>query len=195
MSFRQIFLGLNLGLCLAFQHTIAATEPLERTQKFVDAMIAVEPNNEKSYQKIDAFINYEQITSATIKPHRKYFNNQQAKKFKKLLRALIRKVSYPDSGAFYKESKYTYQKPKVTASKAVVIMDVLLIEEDLDLELGYYWNKDDKGEWKLVDLSFDEDSLVKDYQNQFGRILSKGSADDLIKKLEDKLSELNKNNK
>lgn len=194
MSFRKIFLGLSLVLCSAFQNAQATSEPLERTKGFVDAMIAVEANNEKSYQKIDAFINYERITSATIKPHQKYFNQQQAKKFKKLLRALIRKVSYPDSGAFYKGSKYTYRKPEVRDSQVIITMDVLLIEEDLDLELGYTWEKDNT-KWKLIDLSFDGDSLVKDYQNQFGRILTKGDANELINKLASKLAELEKDNK
>ncbi len=197
MSFRKIFLGLSLVLCIAFQNAQATSKPLERTKGFVDAMIAVEVNNEKSYQKIDAFINYEHITSATIKPHQKYFNPQQAKKFKKLLRALIRKVSYPDSGAFYKGSKYTYRKPEIRGSQVITVMDVLLVEEDLDLELGYTWEKANtkRKEWKLIDLSFDGDSLVKDYQNQFGRILTKGDANELINKLESKLAELAKENK
>ena len=43
---------------------------------------------------------------------------------------------------------------------------------------------------KLADLSFDGDSLVRDYQNQFSRIVTKDGAEGLLKKLDQRRATL-----
>lgn len=173
--------------------SLAAKTPLEQTQSFIAAMKSVKTQGDKSYPKIDAFINFDQLTSDTIKPHLKHFNKAQIKTFKPLLEELIRLIAYPQSGDFYSESTFTYQKPIINGDQAYVVMDVFFEKEDLEIELGYFWQMYD-GQWLLTDLNFDEDSLVKDYQNQFGRILSKESVDSLNEKLKNKLTEIKKDN-
>lgn len=172
----------------------ADLSPLETTKAFVASMKSVKTNGEKSYPKIDTFINFDHLTTETIKPHLKSFNEKQINTFKPLLQQLIRLVAYPQSGDFYTDSKYTYRKPKIDGDKAYVVMDVIFEKEDLEIELGYFWQKMNKN-WLLTDLSFDEDSLVKDYQNQFGRIIAKESVDSLNQKLQNKLTEIEKDNK
>jgi len=172
----------------------AGQSPLETTKAFVASMKSVKTDGVSSYPKIDAFINFDHLTTETIRPHLKSFNETQVNTFKPLLQQLIRLVAYPQSGDFYSDSKYTYRKPTVDGDKAYVVMDVIFEKEDLEIELGYFWQKKDDN-WLLTDLSFDEDSLVKDYQNQFGRIISKESVDSLNQKLQNKLTEIEKENK
>jgi len=171
----------------------AGLSPLETTKAFVASMKSVKTDGENSYPKIDTFINFDHLTTETIRPHLKSFNDKQINTFKPLLQQLIRLVAYPQSGDFYTDSKYTYRKPTVNGDNAYVIMDVIFEKEDLEIELGYFWKKTNNN-WQLTDLSFDEDSLVKDYQNQFGRIISKESVDSLNQKLQNKLTEIEKEN-
>ena len=171
----------------------AGLSPLETTKAFVASMKSVKTDGENSYPKIDTFINFDHLTTETIRPHLKSFNEKQIKTFKPLLQQLIRLVAYPQSGDFYTESQYTYRKPTVNGDNAYVIMDVIFEKEDLEIELGYFWQKTNNN-WLLTDLSFDEDSLVKDYQNQFGRIIAKESVDSLNQKLQNKLTEIEKEN-
>jgi len=172
----------------------AGLSPLETTKAFVESMKSVKTDGENSYPKIDTFINFDHLTTETIRPHLKSFNDKQIKTFKPLLQQLIRLVAYPQSGDFYTDSKYTYRKPTVNGDNAYVVMDVIFEKEDLEIELGYFWQKSNSN-WLLTDLSFDEDSLVKDYQNQFGRIISKESVDSLNQKLQNKLTEIEKENR
>lgn len=169
----------------------AAADPKQRTDEFVKAMIAAKPGNEKTYKHIDQYINYDAITSETIAPHLAKFSIAQAKEFKTNLTALIRLVAYPQSGTFYKEAKYKYAEPKMKGSKAIVVQATYLPSEDLDMEIEYQWEKFN-GNWMITDIGFDGDSMVKDYQNQFGRIISKDKVDGLIKRVNDKLKELKK---
>lgn len=172
----------------------ATNSPLEQTKAFVAAMKSVKTQGEASYPAIDKFIQYEQLTAETIKPHISAFSKTQSDSLKSSLKTLIRLISYPQSGDFYSDSIYTYQTPVIKKNTAYVGMDVFFEEEDLEMELGYFWQKFDS-EWRLVDLSFDEDSLVKDYQNQFGRLIAKDGVDNLIQKLQSKVTEIEKDNK
>ncbi|HFE37934.1 MAG TPA: hypothetical protein ENK06_05890, partial [Gammaproteobacteria bacterium] len=147
---------------------------------------------ELSYPTIDKFINYDQLTLETIKPHLNAFTAKQVTTFQTLLKKLIRLISYPQSGDFYHDAIYTYQTPVVKNNQAFVVMDVVFEEEDLEMTLEYHWQKNADNDWQLVDLSFDEDSLVKDYQNQFARIITKEGTSGLIKRLKDKVIEIEK---
>lgn len=169
----------------------AAADPKQRTDDFVKAMIAAKPGDEQSYKRIDQYINYDAITSETIAPHRTKFSDAQAKEFKSNLTTLIRLVAYPQSGTFYKEAKYKYGEPKIQGNKAIVVQATYLPSEDLDMEIQYQWEKFN-GNWMITDIGFDGDSMVKDYQNQFGRIISKDKVVGLLKKVNDKLAELKK---
>lgn len=192
--FSRIFVLIFFILYFIPSISVAFSNPLDQTKAFVAAMKSVKNQGEKSYPKIDEFINFDHITSETIQPHIKAFSQDQIDSFKPLLEKLIRMVAYPKSGDFYSDSTYHYQKPQLNGNSALVNMDVVFEKEDLEIELGYYWQKN-KNQWFLTDLSFDEDSLVKDYQNQFGRIINKEGVDYLIQRLKDKIIEIEKDKK
>ena len=170
---------------------ITTGDPMDSTKKLIDAVLKVKKGDEASYKRIDNYFNFDAITSNAIEPHKAKFNSSQAKKLKTDLTQLIRIVAYPQSGTFYKESKYTYTEPAIKGKKALIIQNTYIPKEDLDLEIGYQW-ENAGGKWRITDITFDEDSIVKDYQNQFGRIISKNGVDGLLKKVEEKLKEMEK---
>jgi phospholipid transport system substrate-binding protein len=47
-----------------------------------------------------------------------------------------------------------------------------------------------QGEWKIYDVVLDDISLVVNYRSQFGRILTKGGFDELLRQLRDKESKV-----
>ena len=54
----------------------------------------------------------------------------------------------------------------------MVPIDAHVVKDDLRTKIELYWGKKG-GALKLVDVAFDGDSLIKDYQNQFARIVDK----------------------
>ncbi|MDH5547548.1 MAG: ABC transporter substrate-binding protein [Gammaproteobacteria bacterium] len=168
-----------------------ANDPKSRTEGFVDAMKASKEKDEASYKRIDDFIDYQTITAETVAPHSKKFSSEQMSAFQRDLTALIRIVAYPQSGKFYKEAKYKYREAQMKGKVAVVIQDTYLPSEDLEMEIGYQLAQID-GKWRITDITFDGDSMVKDYQNQFGRIIAKDGVNGLNKRIQDKFKELNK---
>lgn len=169
--------------------TSAVASPMQATEKFIDAMKQAEKGNPASYAAVDTFINYDLITSETIKPHLSAFKPEEVKTFKKLLTEIIRLVAYPRSAKFYTDASYNYQPQAENNGTVKILSDMKIEKEDFELQLGYFWQQFGNN-WMIVDLSFDDDSIVKDYQNQFGRIISKEGVAGLLKKLEEKLTEV-----
>ena len=137
--------------------------------------------NAAVFVKLDARLAFDRITGEAIRPHKAQLSAEQLEIYATTFRALIRMVSYPDSGRFFR--KATYQLSDAGGGK--VKMEANLAEEDIDLDVSFHWAQIGGG-WKLFDTSFDGDSLVGDYQNQFGRILKKKGADAFVQKFQER---------
>ena len=78
---------------------------------------------------------------------------------------------------------------KDTMGEVKVPVDAYIAEKDLDITTVFHWRKTAKG-WRVVDVSFDGASLVKDYQNQFGRIIRKEGTDAFLNRLQARLEKV-----
>lgn len=174
---------------LVLNPVFAIPGPAEQTQNMIKTLKQVKKNDEATYKKVDAYIDYHTITYESIAPHRSKFSDQQAKEFSRLFESLIRLVAYPQSSSFYEEAQSEFHKPIIKKNIAIVNSDAVIEKEDFEMEIGYQWKKNGD-QWQLSDLIIDEDSLVKDYQNQFGRIIAKEGVEGLIKKVKDKIAEV-----
>ena len=190
----SLFFNIYFISCFIFSPTLLAEQnPKDQTLAMIDALKLVKKNDAVSYSKVDPYINYGILAGESIAPHRSKFTDKQAKKFISLFTTLIRKVAYPQSSTFYNDAKSTYQPTVITGNTAIVLAETIIEKEDFEMEIGYQLTND-KGNWRLSDLLIDEDSLVKDYQNQFGRIITKDGIEGLIKKIEDKIAEIDAEN-
>jgi len=181
-------------LCFFISTSIMAAQgPKEQTLAMIEALKQVKANDEVSYRQVDAYIDYDFLTSQSIAPHRSKFTDKQARQFMGLFKSLIRKVAYPQSSTFYNDANATYEPAVISGDMASVLSETVIEKEDFELEIGYQWKKTN-GNWRLADLLLDEDSLVKDYQNQFGRLISKEGVDGLINRIEKKIVEIDEEN-
>lgn len=189
-----VLVGLMIG-------TSAAAEPGpgERTDAIIAAFKAVKPipeegelsaadkqANVKAFADLDGFFDYDRLTGDPIEPHKKSLNAAQQKRFREAFRELIRLVAYPNSGTFLSQAKTTVKAPKVDGNLAAVAMHTALPKEDIEIDVLFHWQKSG-GAWRIVDVSFDGASLVKDYQNQFGRIIAKKNGSGLMDAIEKRL--------
>ena len=60
--------------------------------------------------------------------------------------------------------------------------------EELEVELVFHWSN--QTPTRVFDVSIDGSSLIKDYQNQFGRIIKKSGAKALLTKINNRLQSL-----
>jgi ABC-type transporter MlaC component len=176
--------------------------PVARTEALIAAFQAVKPDdgkltaadrraNELAFAALDSFFDFETLTTEPIRPHRAKFTAAQRQEFAGKFRELIRLVAYPGTGAFFRKAKRTVGVPRDAGDARVVDVELRVPEEDLATTVSFHW-KPVGGTLRLVDVDFDGDSLVRDYRNQFGRIVDKDGAAGLLKRADEKLAELRK---
>jgi ABC-type transporter MlaC component len=183
----------------------AAPAPAARTEALIAAFQKVKPDdgrlaaadraaNERAFAELDGFLDFDTLTAEPIRPHLAKFTPAQKQEFTGKFRQLIRLVAYPDSGSFFRKARRTVGAPRAVGADQVVDVVLRLPEEDLETKVSFHW-RPVAGTLRLVDVDFDGDSLVRDYQNQFGRIVEKDGAAGLLRKADDKLAELTRSKK
>ena len=188
----------------------AAADPVARTDALVNALKAVKAKpkgsaeplsdadrkaNTAAFLTLDAFFDYDRITNEAIAPHKEAFAPADRKKFLVSFREVIRLVAYPDAGRALGKAKIELKAGQVhpDEKQADVKMTIRFEGEDADSTITFHWVAVG-GTWKVYDVDFDNESLMKAYQNQFGRILQKEKVEGLMKKLDGKLDDKRKEN-
>jgi ABC-type transport system involved in resistance to organic solvents, auxiliary component len=147
--------------------------------------------NKKAYEELDELLARAHFTSAVIAPRKDKFSPAELKAFQDEFWDLVQRIAYPGSGAFFREGQVKYAEPKEKGGVWTHELTAYIPSEDLETVVGLQW-KLEGGKLRIVDVLFDGDSLVKDYQNQFARIVDKEGAAGVMKKLAEKREELTK---
>ncbi len=185
------------ALVLGLAGVAAAADPVARTDAFVKKLQTVKPipddgselsaadkkANGATFKALDGFLDFDTLVSDSVGGHKNKFKSNQLATFKQDFSELIRLVAYANSGAFFKSAEYKLKLKSKKGKKADVEMAAYLPDEDIDTVVVFHW-----ADSRLVDVSIDGESLVKSYNAQFGRIINKGGADDLIKRAAKRLA-------
>ncbi len=147
--------------------------------------------NTKIYGQLDALIDFKKLTEGPVAPHRKSLSKKQINTIKALFKDAIRNIAYNKSGSFFDGAELTWGEPLTKGKQTDISLDIFVEEEDLEVSLVFHWAQTGK-KLQLFDLSIDDASLVKDYQNQFGKIIKEEGAKALVTKLKKRLDEAQK---
>jgi ABC-type transporter MlaC component len=180
----------------------AASSPaMERTESFIAAFKKVKSGakltaadkkaNEAAFTALDKFMDWDTLTTRPIEPRAAKFSAGQRKEFATKFKDVVRRMAYPDSGDFFRDAKLKFGQVTEKGDATVVPIDAHVVKDDLRTKIELYWGKKG-GTLQLVDVAFDGDSLIKDYQNQFARIIDKEGVSGLMKKVDEKRAELDK---
>jgi phospholipid transport system substrate-binding protein len=139
--------------------------------------------NDAAFKELDQFFDYATLTSEPLSTHKAKFAGDQYQKTLTMFEELIKRVAYPNAGDFLRQAQYTLKDGK---DPNTTEMHATLAKEDFETNVVFQY-KDVGGQLKLIDVSFDGASLIKDYRAQFGKIIDKEGADGLVKKLSTRL--------
>lgn len=199
---RSCFMMLGLTLSGVFANSALAgnEDPAARTQSLVDAFKSVRKGDDAkpltaadrqanltAFTALDGFFDYDRITADAIAPQKANLSADQLQRYKQMFKELIRLVAYPDSGAFLKRAQLTISPAQANGAGQIVAMDCKIPADDIETKVVFTWAKRADG-LRVTDVAFDGSSLIKDYQNQFGRIIAKDKATGFIALLEKRLA-------
>lgn len=188
-----------LVLCLTVASVAyGKAAPEARTQQLVAALKArhAQPAAAGGAEKnprdaeLDNLFDFDRLGADPIAPHRKAFSPAQLKTFTQIFRDLIREKALHAGGAFA-DGQLTIGVAKAVGQQMQVEVHVVNPDKDVDSRITFLWETT-SADWRVVDVALDGSSIVKDYQNQFGRILKKSGPDVLIGKIRGRLDEARK---
>lgn len=191
---RLCFLGVFLtNVTSAFAAKPSASE---RTHQLVETLKRNAPapdqppssaTQAETEKQLDDLFDFDRLTDVTLAVHKQAFKAEQFKEFRSLFRQLIRGKAL-DAGQAFNAGEVSFGDEKTVAKQRQVAVHVSNPEKDIDSDITFVW-EDEGSSWRVVDVHLDGASVVRDYQNQFGRIIKKESAQALINKIKNRLNQ------
>ena len=144
--------------------------------------------NQKAFKKLDTLIDLNAFASSIMKPHTKHFTRKQLKQLTSDFAQTVRLIGFPRAGTFRDKATIEIADTLKAKDRTSVTVFAEIPSEELEVELVFHWSN--QTPTRVFDISIDGSSLIKDYQNQFGRIIKKSGAQALLTKINNRLQSL-----
>ena len=184
-----VILAWNPGLAVASQVTEDVKDTIDKVIEIVgreDLKDNKEARREALREVIDQRFNYHQMVRRALAKNWKGRSDQERREFTGLFKKLLENSyaskleSYSDETINFTDEvikgKYALVKTKVVRKASTIAVDYKLI--------------DGGGVWKIYDFVIEGVSMVRNYRSQFSKIIRKDSYEGLVRKLTDKVNEL-----
>jgi len=171
--------------------------PMDTVKNGVDKVLSVagdpalkgdaekQAKEEKIRAIIGEFFDFTVLSRLTLGKNWKKFKPDQQKEFVKLYRELLENV-YLDRILAYSDEKVVFAKETMLSKKKAEVQSKILAQSG-EIPISYRMVLRN-GEWKVYDVIIEGVSMVKNYRSQFKQLLTKGSPDDLLKTLREKVN-------
>jgi len=198
MAKRCLWHGIVLILMtLVFPATSFAGEATKEIKETTDKIIAIisdpafKGTNKRSERDrllrkvVDERFDWREMSRRTLARHWKKRSDKEKRLFVDLFGKLLERT-YMDRVGGYSGEKVLYEGEKVDGKYGIVKVRIIT-KKETEIPVKYRVKKK-KGEWFIYDISVQGVSLINNYRKQFNSIIIKSSFNDLIKKLEAKVS-------
>lgn len=198
MAKRCLWQGIVLiFLTTAFSATSFAGEPTEEIKETTDKIIAIltEPalkgpdkKNERNRlvrKVVDERFDWGEMSRRALARHWRKRSDKEKRLFIDLFGRLLERT-YMDRVGGYSGEKVLYEGERVEGKYGIVKVKIVT-KKETEIPVKYRVKKKG-GEWLVYDISVRGVSLINNYRKQFNSIILRSSFNDLIKKLEAKVS-------
>ena len=199
-SQRMQFCALAVAGLLAMSASAwAENSPLELIRSAINQVTTVLANpasqGEEQQQErikqvwtiVEPYFDLQDMAQRTLGVHWRERTEEERREFVQLFTALIEKTYSSTLTRYTSDVQFTFDGQRIDGDFAEV--DTRLIAPSLDkpIPIQYHLHRVG-GEWRIYDVVIDNVSLVHNYRNQFNRILSQSSYNELVQSIKKKLS-------
>jgi phospholipid transport system substrate-binding protein len=179
----------------------AAESPMEGIRLAVDKAISVlqtpeyqEPEHrqqrmEKIKEIVLPLFDSQEIAKRALGPHWRDRTDEQRKEFVRLFISLVESTYSGTLDRYRKDVQFFFDREAIDGDFAEVDTRILDPSQQKTFAINYHLHQVG-GKWLVYDVVIENVSMVRNYRNQFNRILSKSSYEDLIDSIERKIKEL-----
>lgn len=192
---------LSIGILVLVANAEAAQSPLEAIRSTVERARAVLENpaykgpDQRALRvaKVREILlpqfDSQEIAKRTLGVHWRKRTEEERKQFIQLFVDLVEKTYSSSLDRYDRGVKLFFDQERIDGDFAEVDTRVFDPVLDKTFIINYRMHKAD-GKWLIYDVIAENVSMVRNYRNQFQRILSNSSYEDLVQKLEMKVKEL-----
>ena len=131
----------------------------------------------------------QEVAKRTLSTHWNGLTDQQQQEFVQLFIALVEKTYSHNLDRYNNGVQFFFDHERIEDQFSEVDTRVLDPVQNRTFSIGYRLHNV-KGKWLVYDVVIENVSMVQNYRNQFNRILTKSSYEELIKALQNKIHEL-----
>ena len=193
---RKIVIALALVMICMFPMSVYAGTPRETVQVNVNGVLdilrdprlkaasAKEVKKEKLRIVYNRMFDDNELARRTLAKNWNRLDAAQRQEFIRLFRQVLEK-SYVDKILAYTNEKIVYDREtKLAENRAEVLTRIITSSKEVPIVYRVI-QKD--GDWKVYDVVIENVSLVLNYRTQFNGILAKGTPEQLLKTLREKV--------
>jgi len=131
----------------------------------------------------------QEVAKRTLSTHWKGLTDEQQQEFVQLFIALVEKTYSHNLDRYNNGVQFFFDHERIEDQFSEVDTRVLDPVQNRTFSIGYRLHNVN-GKWLVYDVVIENVSMVQNYRNQFNRILTKSSYEELIKTLQNKIHEL-----
>jgi phospholipid transport system substrate-binding protein len=196
---------LNIALTVLISMTVnawaTADSPIETIRMTIQQARAVleDPNyqgqdhKQQRLAKVKEIVlpqfDSQEVAKRTLSTHWKGLTDQQRQEFVQLFIALVEKTYSHNLDRYNNSVQFFFDHERIEDQFSEVDTRVLDPAQNRIFSIGYRLHNVN-GKWLVYDVVIENVSMVQNYRNQFNRILTKSSYEELIKALQNKIHEL-----
>ena len=139
---------------------------------------------------IDARFSYEQMSMRSLAQDWNVRTPEEKKQFVDLFGKLL-ESSYASKIESYRDEKINYTQEEIKDGYAMIKTEIVRKSDTIPVD---YKLVNVGGKWLIYDFIIEGVSMIRNYRSQFSKIIQKESYGGLVKKLSDKISELESSN-
>ncbi len=129
---------------------------------------------------------FPEMARLSLGRHWKKRSPEERKEFVQLFRNLLQQSHFMKMTS-KAGSEQRLVEERIEGERAVV--HAMVVEDDTEIPVDYHLIRNN-GHWKIFDLGVDGIRLSHVYRTQFNKVISRGSYDDLVKRMQIKLQEV-----
>ena len=186
---RLIYTVLILFIAAQTGMTSDETSPEALLKKKLDAAIAVlqkkdldqQKKNEQLVDIVKPMFDFDLMAKLSL--GRKYWPGLSEQKREEFTNVFIKRLqaSYLEKLSLYTDEKIFLKAAVQDGRKVRIPTEILSNNNKISMVYKFYRTKQD---WKIYDLEIEGVSIISTYRSQFDQVLSKGTIDELLQRLE-----------
>ncbi|MDT8421383.1 MAG: ABC transporter substrate-binding protein [Desulfuromonadales bacterium] len=190
---KRLFVLLTLLLFTSSSLGWAAVGPSQKIEQIVNSVLDVLNRPELDYAAkrkevsglVQSHLNIHSLSQRTLGMHWRKATPEQRERFSRLFVQIL-EMTYLNRIEDYSGGKVEYLNERIKDDKAIV--DTQFVSDKLEIPVQYKMVQE-QGVWQIYDVVIENVSLVRNYRDSYGEIVSSEGFEGLFARIETKLAE------